>query len=217
MTQNSIENKSLSLSVYNAHVRQRTRIVALRICGMLFLLCVLFFQPAFGETNFGTMLSIFGSALVVISVVGRCWAIFHIGSRKNVNLVQTGPYSYCRNPLYFFSFLATLGCGLVSKSIILSIVFSLVVLFLFVKLIQKEEQYLLQKFGHEYRVYRLSVPRFFPMMRKRVEFSLSPIDRNYCRHIRQFVETFSILFLIPIILIIEKVRDFLQLKYLVLI
>ena len=99
----------------NSYVRQRIRIMALRFCGMLFLLSVLFFQPAFDGTQFGAILSISGSALVVISVLGRFWSIRHIGLRKNVILVQTGPYSYCRNPLYFFSLLLALGCGLISK------------------------------------------------------------------------------------------------------
>lgn len=191
--------------------------MALRIYGILFLLCVLFSQPAFYETEFGAILSIFGCVLVVVSILGRCWAILHIGSRKNVELIQTGPYSYCRNPLYFSSFLVTLGCGLISKSIVLSIVFSLIVLCIFLRLIRKEEQYLLQKFGDEYGIYKVRVPQFFPRIRTNMKLSFWPEEWGHRRHRRQFVETLSILLLIPIILLFGKMREFLQLKILVLI
>ena len=192
----------------------------LMLCGFLafsFSYAFFFFQPTFYDTRFGAMLSIFGSVLVVVSVLGRCWAILHIGSRKNVQLVQTGPYGYCRNPLYFFSFLTTLGCGLISKSIVLSIVFSLVVLYMLLKSIRKEEQYLLKKFADEYNAYRVHVPKFLPRVRTSMKLSSSRTERGCRRLSRQFVETLCMLLLIPIIFLFEKIREFLQLSILVLI
>ncbi|MYE02180.1 MAG: isoprenylcysteine carboxylmethyltransferase family protein [Alphaproteobacteria bacterium] len=201
----------------NSHVRQRTRIIALRFCSILFLLCVLSFQPASDGTQFGTMLSIAGSTLVIVSVLGRYWSIKHIRSRKNVILVQTGPYSCCRNPLYFFSFLLALGCGLISKSIVLTIVFSLSVLYIFLKVIQKEERYLSCKFGEEYELYRAQVPRIIPGVSASMRRSFLPDVRDSTRQNRQLVETFSMLLLIPLVHMVKKIRDTLQLDVLVLI
>ena len=201
----------------NSYVRQRTRIMALRFCGMLFLLSVLFFQPAFDETQFGALLSISGSALVSVSVLGRYWSIKHIGSRKNVILVQTGPYSYCRNPLYLFSLLLALGCGLISKSIVLSTILSLGVLYIFLKVIQKEERHLTRKFGEEYEIYRAQVPRLIPGIGGNMTHSLLLAERDSTRQNRQLIETFSMLLLIPLVHLIEKIREALQLDVLVLI
>ena len=201
----------------NSYVRQRTRIMALRFCGILFLLSVLFFQPAFDGTQFGAMLSISGSALVAVSVLGRYWSIRHIGSRKNVILVQTGPYSYYRNPLYFFSFLLALGCGLISKSIVLSTIFSLGSLLIFLKVIQKEERYLSYKFGEEYELYRAQVPRLVPRPSASMGHSLLPDEQDSARPNRQLIETFSMLFLIPLIHLVERIRGTLHLDVLVLI
>lgn len=201
----------------NSYVRQRIRIMALRFCGILFLLSVLFFQPAFDGTQFGAMMSISGSALVVVSVLGRYWSIRHIGSKKNVILVQTGPYGYCRNPLYFFSFLLALGCGMISKSIVLAIIFSLAILFIFLKLIQREELYLSYRFGEGYELYKAQVPRFIPGIGANMRHFLLPGERDAARLNRQLIETFSMLFLIPLVYLVGKIRDALQLDVLVLI
>ena len=201
----------------NSYVGQRTRIMTLRFCGMLFLLSVLFFQPVFDETQFGTMLSISGSVLVVVSVLGRYWSIKHIGSRKNVILVHTGPYSYCRNPLYFFSFLLALGCGLISKSIVLSTIFSLGILYIFLKVIEKEERYLSYRFGEEYEHYKAHVPRLVPRANASIGDSLLPDKWGSTRQNQQVIETFSMIFFIPLIHLVEKIRDTFQLGVLVLI
>ena len=42
----------------------------------------------------------------------RLWSTLHIGGHKRQRVVMDGPYSICRNPLYLFSLLATLGVGL---------------------------------------------------------------------------------------------------------
>ena len=201
----------------NSYVRQRTRIMALRICGMLFLLSVLFFQPALYGTQFGALLSISGTAIVVISVLGRYWSIKHIGSRKNVILVQTGPYNYCRNPLYFFSLLLALGCGLISKSIVVAVIFSLGILLIFLKVIQKEERHLSCRFGEEYELYKAQVPRLVPGIGANIRHFRLLGARDSARPNRQLIETFSMLFLIPLIHLVERIRDALQLGVLVLI
>lgn len=203
-------------------VRQATRIMLLRIYGILFLLSVLFFVPAFEETKFGTTLLLTGVALVAIAVFGRCWAIMHIGSRKNVELVQSGPYRYCRNPLYFFSILACVGCGFISQSIVLTIAIALAFLLTFCIKIREEERYLLQKFGDEYEYYRMRTPRLLPRIGSKLNHSIAAreegrLAREGGRRLhRQLLDTLGILLLIPLVLSVERARNCLHLEVLVL-
>jgi protein-S-isoprenylcysteine O-methyltransferase Ste14 len=44
-----------------------------------------------------------GYALVIVCVVGRIWCSAYVGGYKNTKLIDTGPFSIVRNPLYVFS------------------------------------------------------------------------------------------------------------------
>jgi protein-S-isoprenylcysteine O-methyltransferase Ste14 len=50
-----------------------------------------------------------GFSLVLLAIIGRCWASLYIGGRKVRELVTHGPFSIVRNPLYVFSLLARSG------------------------------------------------------------------------------------------------------------
>ena len=52
-----------------------------------------------------------GYPLVLIGVLGRTWCTMYVGGRKNDQLVDQGPYSLVRNPLYVFSFIGIAGAG----------------------------------------------------------------------------------------------------------
>jgi protein-S-isoprenylcysteine O-methyltransferase Ste14 len=52
-----------------------------------------------------------GIALIVFCIIGRTWTSLYIGGRKNNKLVQYGPYSISRNPLYLFTFIGAAGMG----------------------------------------------------------------------------------------------------------
>lgn len=45
-----------------------------------------------------------GLAAIVLSIVGRAWCTLYIGGRKKAEIVDRGPYSISRNPLYVFTF-----------------------------------------------------------------------------------------------------------------
>ena len=201
----------------NPHVGQRLRIILLRIYGMLFLWSILFCKPVLDETGLGTILSLTGIALVVVAILGRCWAIVHIGTKKSDELIQTGPYSYCRNPLYFFSTLAAFGFGLSSKSVILSIVLTLAVAVTFLQIIKKEERYLAQKFDSTYECYRMQTSSFFPRIGPNRKLTPSSPGWNFRLNFHQLLENAAILLLIPVVLAFQKVRDVFQLQVLELI
>ena len=71
------------------------------------------------------LLSLIGWVLISIGVTGRIWSCSHISGYKNTKLIVDGPYSICRNPLYFFSFVGGLGIMLVTDTLLLPMLFTI--------------------------------------------------------------------------------------------
>lgn len=103
-----------------------------------------------------------GNSLLLVCVLGRAWCTIYIGGRKKSELVQVGPYSVTRNPLYLFSFIGAAGIGARSGSITAMVLLALASIAVFSIVIQKEEWFLSRKFGAEYENYRSRVRRFWP-------------------------------------------------------
>lgn len=96
--------------------------------------------------------------------IGRIWCSVHIAGRKNAFVVAQGPYSVCRNPLYFFSMFAFMGAGLAFESFTAFALFTAVFFLTHWPTILSEERYLRGAFGAEYDAYCARVPRFFPKL-----------------------------------------------------
>ena len=107
-------------------------------------------------------ISAIGCALLVISVIGRTWCTLYIGGRKKVALVQDGPYSISRNPLYVFSIIGAGGVGAAADSLVTIPLAALGCYAVFAGIVRKEEVFLAARFGPEYEAYRRQVPRFWP-------------------------------------------------------
>jgi hypothetical protein len=110
-------------------------------------------------------LFIMGITLAGFGAAGRAWATSYISGLKQKQLVQSGPYSICRNPLYFFSTILGIGFGFCTETLTtpLLIAFALAVLYHYQ--INREEARLSDLFGYEYATYVATVPRFFPSFR----------------------------------------------------
>lgn len=100
--------------------------------------------------------------LVIIGASGRVWASLYLGGRKNATLVQDGPYSLCRNPLYFFSAVGALGIAIQSHRLLVVLVLLLFLLVVYTRTIRAEERRLAAAFGEAFERYRATTPRFFP-------------------------------------------------------
>jgi protein-S-isoprenylcysteine O-methyltransferase Ste14 len=107
-------------------------------------------------------LFITGIALAGFGAAGRAWATAYISGQKMKHLVTLGPYSLCRNPLYFFSLILGIGFGCCTKTFTMPLVIAIVLVILGQLQILREEQRLLLKFGQEYKAYLTNIPRFFP-------------------------------------------------------
>lgn len=103
-----------------------------------------------------------GICLIVICISGRIWSALYIGGRKTKELVDIGPYSVSRNPLYMFSFIGAAGAGAQLGCFSLGIIVALIAWAVFSLVVMKEEQALRAKFGAPYEKYMQRVPRFFP-------------------------------------------------------
>lgn len=107
-------------------------------------------------------IEIAGICLVFACMVGRMWSILYVGSKKNVELVRTGPYSMMRNPLYFFSCIGAVGVGLMYGSLLVAIALGLTAYAVFAVTAAKEANFLRTRFGPVYDAYSRRTPRFWP-------------------------------------------------------
>ena len=106
-----------------------------------------------------------GLAAIVFSIVGRAWCTLYIGGRKKADVVDGGPYSITRNPLYVFSFFGAFGVGAQSGSATIAAGFVLAALLIFRLTVAREEAFLEREFGERYAAYRARTPRFLPDFR----------------------------------------------------
>lgn len=139
------------------------RLLVSRIAIALAVVCTLFTTHAWDEHGkVDTALAAAGDVLLVAGCIGRIWCAVHIAGRKNLELVDVGPFSISRNPLYFFTFVALLGAGLSFESIAITALFATVFFATHWPTILKEERFLAGAFGDAYAAYTARVPRFIP-------------------------------------------------------
>ena len=76
------------------------------------------------------------------------------------DLVTTGIFAHCRNPLYVGNILILVGLGIASNSLLFMAVFTPVFLFFWQAIVLAEENYLRNKFGEQYNEYCRHVNRW---------------------------------------------------------
>lgn len=103
-----------------------------------------------------------GWVAIVLSIVGRAWCTLYIGGRKKAEVVDRGPYSITRNPLYVFSFIGAFGIGAQSGSLTIAAGFVAAAMLVFHFTVRREEAFLLREFGAGYAGYCARTPRFWP-------------------------------------------------------
>ena len=144
-------------------VNQRIRINLLRAAFLLALPLLLFVTPAVGYGTFGhEFIETIGILILLAGVLGRFWSILYVGGMKNKVVMQDGPYSITRNPLYFFSTVAAFGIGLMMGALFFAVLLGgLVGAILYVTGL-KERRFLEAEFGPAYAEYAARVPFFLP-------------------------------------------------------
>ncbi|MGZ9099525.1 MAG: methyltransferase family protein [Brevundimonas sp.] len=118
-----------------------------------------------------------GFLAMILSIVGRAWCSLYIGGRKKAEIVDRGPYSVTRNPLYIFSFLGAFGIGAQSGSVTIGLGFVLAALAVFHLTVKREEAFLEREFGAVYAAYKARTPRFWPrfsLWRDEAQLTIQP-------------------------------------------
>ncbi len=104
----------------------------------------------------------------------RLWGVSIAGSETRVTggvgasqLVTSGPFAWVRNPLYVGNILLYLGLGVASFALFpwLQAGAGLWFAFQYSAIVGLEEDFLLERFGEQYRRYAAAVPRFIPALR----------------------------------------------------
>ncbi|MFZ5563563.1 MAG: methyltransferase family protein [Thermodesulfobacteriota bacterium] len=108
------------------------------------------------------LLFLTGIILVAIASLGRMWCSLYIAGYKDSKLITQGPYSICRNPLYFFSLVGAVGVGFATETLTFPIIFILLFTAYYGFVIKSEEARLKTLFGSDFEEYAKKVPAFFP-------------------------------------------------------
>ena len=103
-----------------------------------------------------------GLLLAGVGAMGRVWCSAYIAGYKNGTLVTEGPYSISRNPLYFFSFVGSIGVALATETATFPLLVAGGFAAYYPSVIRKEEKFLLSQHGAAFATYMQTVPRFFP-------------------------------------------------------
>ena len=150
------DNSPVAMARYQ---RRRRGVIGVAI---LVLACVFLFARSSQPEHVQAFLETAGILLIVTGIVGRLWSILYIGGQKSATVIDKGPYSVTRNPLYFFSSIAAAGVGALTGSVVATILFGMLCALAFLVVIWREEDYLRANLGAAYVDYLQRVPRFFP-------------------------------------------------------
>jgi protein-S-isoprenylcysteine O-methyltransferase Ste14 len=120
-------------------------------------------QWSLGGLMSGTLLLV-GLSLAVVGCIGRIWCSLFIDGFKTKQLVTAGPYSLCRNPLYFFSAIGAIGVAFGSATFVLPALVAIAFATYYPMIIRAEERRLIVLHGSLFQKYGASVPAFFPKL-----------------------------------------------------
>ena len=142
---------------------RRNRILISRFFSALFLFFLFTSSTAWfsSQIYFYVFISL-GFIFIWISVVGRIWASIYLSGYKDNKIINVGPFSMVRNPLYVFSLAGLIGIGLTTASFIMLGSMLVVYFLIYNHTISSEEFYLYKKFGPEYSSYQLKTNRLLP-------------------------------------------------------
>lgn len=158
-----------------------------------------------GESVLHEGLEAFGLGLIAICIVGRAWCSLYIGGRKKAEIVDRGPYSISRNPLYVFSFMGAFGIGAQTGSVTLAALFLVLAVVVFHFTVKREEAWLSDVFGQTYADYCARTPRFGPDFSKwRDEGTLEIRPQFFLTTLR---DGLVFLLAVPLFESVEKLQD----------
>lgn len=185
---------------------QKIRIAVLRLFFVLAIPLILFTRSAWmGDKLLFEVLEQLGVLMVITAVLGRFWAILYIGAVKNKTVMQDGPYSICRHPLYLFSTIGVIGFGLMLGSFVLTLILGGGAFLILSRTAAREEGFLRTEFGQAYADYAAQVPRIWP---KLSQFRTEPTVTSSLTAVRtNLFDALVFLAFIPMAEVIEGLKE----------
>jgi len=166
--------------------------------GLFIIFYALLFVPhvpqLFTEKNFGPNYYwypiIIGLIITVLGQVTRGATIglayiIRGGKNKKVyaeDLVTTGIFAHCRNPLYVGNILMIAGVGILSNSLLYVVIMIPFFLFIWQAIVLAEENFLRNKFGEQFNNYCARVNRWFPNL-SGISKTFSGMHFNWKRYV----------------------------------
>ncbi|UXU76065.1 MULTISPECIES: methyltransferase family protein [unclassified Paracoccus (in: a-proteobacteria)] len=192
-----------------AAVNQKVRINILRLSALALVPAVLVIQPMLGLEGFGhETIESLGILLLLAGVLGRFWSILYVGGLKNRVVMQDGPYSMTRNPLYFFSTVAATGIGLMFGAVGFALMIGGTVGVILWLTARREAAFLSQEFGPEYDAYAARTPFFLPDPRLFRTGRVNSFDASTLR--RNLFDAFVFLSFIPLVEMVDQLKLYLH-------
>ena len=145
-----------------------------------------------------------GMILILICVAGRTWCSLYIGGRKKAQLVELGPYSVVRNPLYVFTLIGAVGVGFQTGSLVVGGLCALATYVIFRRVVVREEAFLAQAFPEAFPIYAARVPRLWPNLSLWVDTDMFVVAPRPV--VRTFADTSLFLLAIPLAELIEALQ-----------
>ncbi len=186
---------------------KKLRITISRIFIVLLLFLICFSSRLLEEkAPFVTSMLFFSGAILVgAASIGRAWCSLYIAGYKTDKLITQGPYSMCRNPLYFFSFLGAIGVGFATETLLIPLIvfFAFAIYYPFV--IKSEEKRLMEVHGNEFEVYLKNVPCFFPkisLLKEPEEYITRPITFR-----KSALDGLGFIWLLGLLEVIEEINE----------
>ena len=154
---NLIDSLLLSNPIYRAMI-EYLLLIGTGISGLYF---------SWSKLPFSPVLNIIGGILILSGL------LFHVHAEKNhkqahektadiAKIVKNGIFSKIRHPLYASAIVINLGIAL-AFGVVLTLIIAIVSILHWIMTALKEEEFLLQKFGEEYSLYKKEVRwRFIP-------------------------------------------------------
>jgi len=169
------------------------------------LLILLFSSHSWREyTFFDMMIQWLGFILVVITTLGRIWCFVYISGYKDDRLIQYGPYSLVRNPLYVFSFIGTIGLGLATENLLALTLMVVLFCVFYPSVVDEEESKLKARYGKTFEAYAKKTPRWIPDFKHYNDIEEYPVKPRI--FIKAMLESMWFLLFYMILQVIENLH-----------
>ena len=151
----------------NDYVKISLRPPFVYVFGILISIFLKFIFPDLFIFQIGFFVSTLSYISIVLGILVLYWgwkSLLDKGVDPNFKSVKTfvteGAFCYSRNPIYIGFTLLYIGISFLLKTFVPFLLFPFIIVYINILVINKEEEYLLKKFGKQYNIYKKNVRRW---------------------------------------------------------